>query len=41
MSKLFRFLYHIYFDHEQETKVPVQVDELAERTVQIEQCRCA
>jgi len=41
MSKLFRFLYHIYFDHEQETKIPVQVDELAERTVRIVQCRCA
>jgi len=41
MSKLFRLLYHIYFHHEQETKVPVEVGELAERTVRIVQCRCA
>jgi len=41
MSKLFQFLYHIYFGHEQETKVFAQVDELAERTVRIVQCRCA
>jgi len=33
MSKLIRFLYHIYFDQEQESKVPVQVDKLAEQTV--------
>jgi len=42
VSKLFRFLHHIYFDQEKDSNVTVQVaGKLSERTVRIIQRRCA